>query len=49
MLDVVKKQLTPEQYEAYKKALENYSKAATRVTKIEKAESMMMNRNLTDQ
>lgn len=49
MLNVIKKQLTPEQYEAYKKALENYSKAATRVSKIEKAESMMMNRNLTDQ
>ena len=49
MLDVVKKQLTPEQYEAYKKALENYSKAATRVSKIDQAESMMMNRNVVDQ
>jgi uncharacterized protein YdeI (YjbR/CyaY-like superfamily) len=49
MLDVIKRQLTPEQYKAYKEALEEYSKAATRVSKIDQAENMMMNRNVVDQ
>ena len=49
LFNTIKKELTPEQYKEYKDALEAYSKAATRVSKVEQAEKMMMNRNLTDQ
>lgn len=49
MIDWLKKQMSEAQFTEYEDLLKKYSDAATRVSKIEQAENMMMNRNVMNQ